>query len=182
MNIKEKSILLKNGKTCTLRSPEPSDAGAMVEYLRQTSGETDFLLRCPEEGVLSPEEEVQYLESVAAAPRRLMITAFIEGRLLGACGINPVADRLKTRHRASFGIALKKEAWGLGIASAMIAEAAEYAKEMGYEQLELEVVSVNERAIHLYEKCGFEYYATRQNAFKRKDGSYYTENLMMKRF
>ena len=181
MNIQEKTILLKSGEICTLRSPTSSDAGAMLEYLRQTSEETDFMLRCSDEVTLSEEEEIGYLESVAASPRSLMLAAFVNGRLLGACGIYPLGERRKIRHRATFGIALKREAWGRGIAAAMIAETAAYAKEMGYEQIELEVVSVNERAIRLYKKCGFEYYGTRQNAFKLQDGSYYAENLMMKR-
>lgn len=42
----------------------------------------------------------------------------------------------------------------------------------GFEQLELGVYSDNVRAIHLYEKFGFERYGIQPRAFKLKDGTY----------
>ena len=54
------------------------------------------------------------------------------------------------------------------------------AKEVGYEQIELEVVSKNERAIALYEKMGFVKTGTLLKALKNKDGSYYDLTLMMR--
>ena len=50
----------------------------------------------------------------------------------------------------------------------------------GFEQLELEVYSDNSRAIHLYEKFGFERYGIQPRAFKLKDGSYRDEIIMVK--
>ena len=49
---------------------------------------------------------------------------------------------------------------------------------MGYEQLELEVVSSNERGIALYKKLGFEAYGLRKKSFKYRDGHYEDEYLM----
>ena len=40
MRIEERKILLKNGETAILRSPQKEDAQQMIDYMRATSGET----------------------------------------------------------------------------------------------------------------------------------------------
>ena len=50
----------------------------------------------------------------------------------------------------------------------------------GFEQLELGVYSDNSRAIHLYEKFGFERYGIQPRAFKLKDGTFRDEIIMVK--
>ena len=54
------------------------------------------------------------------------------------------------------------------------------ARANGFEQLELGVYSDNSRAIHLYEKFGFERYGIQPRAFKLKDGTYRDEIIMVK--
>ena len=49
MRFPEKEITLKDGRKCILRPTMPDDAENMIEYMKVTSGETDFLLRTPEE-------------------------------------------------------------------------------------------------------------------------------------
>ena len=55
------------------------------------------------------------------------------------------------------------------------------AKECGIEQVELEVVADNERAIALYKKLGFEVYGTMPRNMKYRDGTYADVYWMMKR-
>lgn len=45
MIFETKQIVLKDGRTCTLRSVEKTDAADMLEYLKAVSGETPFLAR-----------------------------------------------------------------------------------------------------------------------------------------
>ena len=56
MHLVPETVSLKNGKTAVLRSAEPSDAAAMIDYLKATAGETPFLLRYPDEVVLTEED------------------------------------------------------------------------------------------------------------------------------
>lgn len=182
MVIQEKRIRLKNGLECILKSPEVTDAKQLLDYLRQTSSETDYMLRYPEEVTMSVADEEKYITLVRENPQNLMISAFIKDKLVGNCGISCVGSMKKVLHRATFGIAILKEAWNLGIGAALLAEILVYAKQAGYEQVELEVDSTNLKAIHLYERFGFERYGTRMNAFKYKDGTHSSEYLMMKRF
>ena len=53
--------------------------------------------------------------------------------------------------------------------------------EKGFEQIELEVVEGNERALHLYKKLGFEVYGTFPKNMKYKDGTYADAYWMMKK-
>ena len=45
MKMQECTVRLKDGRTCALRSPEPSDAARRVDYLRIVNGETPFMAR-----------------------------------------------------------------------------------------------------------------------------------------
>ena len=56
----------------------------------------------------------------------------------------------------------------------------EIAKEKGIEQLELEVVADNDRAIALYKKIGFEKMGTFPHNMKYKDGKYADAYWMVK--
>ena len=62
----------------------------------------------------------------------------------------------------------------------MFEEMIRIAKEHGVEQLELEVMEGNDRAIRLYEKFGFERFGVCPNAIHLKDGTRLRELLMVK--
>ena len=64
-----------------------------------------------------------------------------------------------------------------GAASDLMEEILAFAKENGFEQLNLEVRSSNTRAIHLYEKYGFRKLCTFPHFFKI-DGEYIDFDLM----
>lgn len=181
MIFNEKTITLKNGKECLLRSPKASDAEIMLEYLKKTAEETNFLLRYPEEVIMTIEEERNFINAIRENKRNIMICAFIDGKLVGTSNLSGVGERFKISHRASFGIAVLKEAWNLGIGNALLTEILLFAEDTGYELVELEVASPNYNAINLYKKFGFKIYGTREKGFKFKDGTYCDEYLMLKK-
>lgn len=175
-----KRIKLNDGKECVLRSPVVEDAEKLIEYLKQIASETDFLTRYPEEVSITLDEEEQFIKELNKSNNNVMISAFINDRLVGSASISPIGDKIRVLHRATFGIAIIQDAWNLGIGNALIREILDCANRAGYEQIELEVVTQNQKAIKLYEKFGFKTYGTRENAFKFKDGSYSSDYLMMK--
>ena len=180
MIFEPKTITLKDGRTCILRPAEAKDARGMLDYLRISAGETPFLLRNPDEVTLTVESEESFLESRKDALRELMMVAEVEGVLAGNCGIITNGDLRRVYHRCGFAIALLKAYWHQGIASAMMAYAFELAKEMGYEQAELEVVEGNERAKALYKHFGFQETGKHLHALKYDDGNYRDEYTMVK--
>ena len=180
MKLEERGVTLRDGTLALLRSPESSDAAQLNEYMRQTSGETHFMVRYPEECNQTLETAQKRLRAMLEDERSFMLAAFIDGELVGNCGVNEIADRLKMRHRASLGISIKKKAWGLGLGTVLISRALEQAKESGFTQVELGVFADNERAIYLYRKLGFTKMGCIPKAFCLKDGTYRDEVQMVK--
>lgn len=181
MKIVEQTITLKNGQSCVLRSPETEDAEQLVEYVKATAGETDFVIRYPEEADIPVEQEKFFLQHFAESDRDLMILAEVDGKIAGNCQFSEIGKgRIKVRHRCSFAIGLYREYWGLGIAKALMELLTEKAAELGYEQMELEVVSSNERAIGLYKRMGFVKTGEIPGAMKYKDGTYDGVDIMVK--
>ena len=78
-------------------------------------------------------------------------------------------------------IALYQEFCGYGIGKIMLETVLKAAKESGFEQAELEVISDNQNAITLYEKLGFQKYGTFPDNMKYADGHYASADWMMKK-
>ena len=49
MIFEEKTIILKDGRTAILKSPCVEDAEKLMNYIKKSCSETDFLARYPEE-------------------------------------------------------------------------------------------------------------------------------------
>ena len=87
MHLAPETVSLKNGKTAVLRSAEPSDAAAMIDYLKATAGETPFLLRNPDEVVLTEEDERRFLQSRLDDPSGILLNAWMDGALAANCAL-----------------------------------------------------------------------------------------------
>ena len=177
MRFGPKTISLKDGRTAVLRSPELTDAQALIDYLVQSAGETDFVLGYPEERNMPLETEEAFLQRVLDSPLDLMILAEVEGRLAGNCHIQFNA-KLKTAHRATVAIALLREFWNLGIGTAMFREMIAEAQRRNIHQIELDYIQGNERARALYEKMGFKVCGELPDAIRLKDGTLLSEIRM----
>ena len=69
----------------------------------------------------------------------------------------------------------------MGLGKALLTRVLTLAKELGYEQVELEVISGNDRALRLYERLGFVQTGRTPRAFCYDDGSYRDEIQMVLR-
>ena len=175
----KKDFIGKGGKTYTLRSPELADAEQMIAYLKATAAETEFGLSYPEEMDFSIKDEENFIDHYATDKGSIMITAFDGDKLVGNASLSCVMEKKKTLHRATFGIAILKSEWGQGLGKKILIELISFAKQAGYELLELEVASTNTTAVNLYKKLGFVVYGERPNSLKLKNGEYYGELLMV---
>ena len=180
MRFEEKEIVLKDGRKCILKPNSPEYAADMIDYLKITSNETEFILRYPDEVNFTLEGEKEILGRLLEDPYSIMMIAVIDGKPAGNGSINGIGDKRKITHRCSLAIALYREYWGLGIGTAMIDYMTELARRVGWKQVDLEVVAENEQAISLYRKCGFIESGRRHNALKFDDGTYHDEILMYK--
>ena len=180
MKFPEREIILKDGRKCVLRPTGPDLAAEMIEYMKVTAGETEWLLRYPDEVSFTLESEQDILDRILEDPGHVMMAAVVDGKVAGNASISGIGNKRKILHRCSLAIALYKEYWGLGIGTAMIGYLTELAEQIGFRQIDLEVVAENEQAQALYRKCGFVESGRRHNALKFDDGAYHDEILMYK--
>ncbi len=178
MRIEETTYISSNGKKVVLRSPELSDAKDLLEYLVKCAGETDYLERYPEEINITPEEQNFHISKHLEDEKSFEISAFADSKLVANGTIYCIRGNMKTKHRAGYGIAVLKDYWDFGIGHMLTKCCLYHAKKLGYEQVELEVVADNKRAVHVYEQHGFKICGTIENAEKLKDGTY-RDLLMM---
>lgn len=177
----QKETTLRDGTPCLLCSPTAADAAPMLDYLRTVCGETDNLLRYPDEVTVTVEQEERFLTERLESERSVMIAAVVDGQLVGNAGLDaPGSNAYRIRHRASMGISIRKDYWGKGLGSLLMEAVIECAERAGYTQLELEVLATNERAIALYKKHGFVIYGTNPNAIVYRDGKTVGEHHMYK--
>ena len=181
MIIQPFEFALKDGRRALVRSPRDEDIPGMLEYLYVSAGETEFILRYPEEcGKYTPEGEKALFDRVNASDREAMLVCLVEGKVAGNCQIVWTAG-MKTRHRASVAIALLREFWNQGIGTRLFQELIRIAEEQEHIlQMELDFVEGNTRARALYEKMGFRITGVRPNAIRLKDGTLLNEYSMVR--
>lgn len=179
MIFQQKEITLKNGTKAILKTPEISDAAGMLAFITQACGETEFLLRYPEEWeTVSVEKEEKWIENQRASKSTLDIACYIDGEIAGNCEIS-FRQGIKAGHRAVVAIAILHKYWDLGIGSAFFTEMIKAAKARdGIEIVELDFIEGNSRARALYEKFGFRITGVIPNAIKLRGGSYKNEYQM----
>lgn len=179
MIVDSREVFLKNGLKVVLRGLTEDDAEAQAEHLKAIYGESDFMLRYPEELSEDVENQRAFIRRSISSERDFHILAFLNGKMIGDAGLHTVFDGLKCRHRAEIGISIRKDYWGHGLGTAMLRAVIEQTKANGFEQIELGVYEDNAAAVHLYEKFGFRKVGKKTRAFKLKDGTYRDEILMV---
>lgn len=181
MVIKDITYTMKDGRTAVIRSPRDEDIQGMLDYLYLSAGETEFILRYPEEcGKYTAEGEKALFDRVNAADNEAMLVCLVDGRVAGNCQVS-WSRGIKTRHRASVAIALLRDYWGQGIGTRLFEELIRIAEgNPDIIQMELEFVEGNARARALYEKMGFRITGIRPNAIRLKDGTLLNEYSMIR--
>lgn len=182
MIFEETAFTLKDGRNAILRSPTEENAEEMLQFIIKASGETDFLMKFPEEFTdVTLEQEKAFIRHSYESPNTMMITCFIEDKIAGNCQIS-FRTGMKDRHRGSVAIALLQEFWNLGIGTRMFEEMFRIAQKRGdIHQIELEFIEGNHRAQALYKKMGFRITGIIPDAIRMKDGSYVNMYMMIKK-
>ena len=172
---------LKDGRSAIIRSPRDEDIPGMLRYLRLSAGETEFILRYPEEcGKYTEEGEKALFDRINASETGAMLVCLVDGTVAGNCEVS-WTSKMKTRHRASVAIALLKEYWNQGIGTRFFQELIRIAEgNPDITQMELEFIEGNTRARALYEKMGFRITGIKPNAIRLKNGTFLNEYQMVK--
>lgn len=172
---------LKDGRKALIRSPREEDIQGMLDYLYVSAGETEFILRYPEECCkYTVEGERNLFERVNSSDNEAMLVCLVDGKVAGNCDIS-WSKGIKTKHRASVAIAILKDYWDQGIGTRLFQELIHIAESnKDIIQIELDYVEGNYRARALYEKMGFRITGVKPNAIRLKDGTLLNEYSMVK--
>ena len=168
----EQRIVLKNGTEALIRNGTASDGPAVYEVFNLTHAETDYLLSYPDENSYDPEQEARFLEEMTESPNGAELISIIDGKIAGTAGIESAGKKFKVSHRAEFGISILKNYWGLGLGKALAGAYIQCARDAGYQQLELNVVAGNDRALSLYRSLGFEEFGRNPRGFRSRTNGY----------
>lgn len=161
-----KHFLELKGEKVDLQKLEPKFTALYLQYMGQLDTATRILTTTGQ--VFSDNDMEGYIERVSADNSRIDFLIFDVStqQLLGEVVLLDIDSRNRSAH-IRIAIA-RQENFGKGYGSEAMLLALQYGFGMqAMHRIELEVLSYNERAIHVYEKLGF-----RKEGLKR-DGCYY---------
>lgn len=163
----------------TIREAQPSDAEEIIQYVQRLSEEpVSNIVIAPGEFTHSVAEEESILSDFAASDNSVFLVAELDRRIVDSLYCRGRNDRKAIHHVITLGMSVDRDWRGQGIGSLLMANAVEWAKQLGYiRRIELLVFERNEVAIHLYQKFGFEIEGKHRRAIYR-DGVY-LDNLTM---
>ena len=168
---------LKNKSVLLIREAVVEDARAVLDYVEDISGESNFLSFGPGEFELTEAEEENVLRKYRESDNQLYILGLIDNTIVAALSFS-VGRRPRVRHSGEFSMSVRKQYWGLGIGSLMLDTLIDWARgTRTVKKINLRVRTDNQRAIALYKRKGFVIEGTiRREIFL--DGEYFDHHWM----
>ncbi|MGT2784614.1 GNAT family N-acetyltransferase [Streptococcus merionis] len=162
------------------KEAELDDAAGLADFLEQVVTESDFLSQDDDSPNMTVEETACFIQNHLESPNQVCLLAKCDARVIGVLNIE-AASHVRVNHIGDIFIAVAKEFWGHGLGQILLEEAIDWAEHSGIiRRLELTVQARNERAVHIYEKFGFEIEGTKRRGAKTKNGDFLDVYLMAK--
>ncbi len=166
-----RSYEFKNG-SLLIREAEVEDAGALLTYIENVSGESDYLTFGPGEFELTEREEAEFLRACRASDNEVYLLALAGDEIVGTLNFS-AGHRSRVRHSGELGMSVRKAYWGQGVGSGLLDTLLNWARQTRViKKINLRVRVDNHRAILLYERRGF----VREGTLRKEvflDGVYY---------
>lgn len=156
--------------------PINSGDGKGLNELRRMPGVFENILGIPSERIQQNED---FIANMDANQHQFVAISKVQDEelIVGTAGLS-VNGNHRMRHSGNIGIMIHKDYQNQGVGTALIAALIDVAdKWLMLVRLELTVFEDNERAIHLYEKFGFEKEGLKRFAVIR-EGHYENEYIM----
>jgi ribosomal protein S18 acetylase RimI-like enzyme len=170
-------FVTKDGRHIVLRSLRGSDLEALMNFANtlvkekrtnQNLGIVSF------DSEVTLKEERKFLRTVVQGVKKneiVSVTALDNGILVGHCDVRRRSSS-DERHTGVLGIVILDGYRNVGVGERMMVEALREARRMGVWLVELRVFAINDVAIHLYEKLGFQVVGVVPNKMIRGERSF----------
>ena len=161
-----------------IEEAQREDSVSLAQLLETVTLESDFLAQDDRSSVLNGEQLASYIDSRQSVPNEICLVAKLGHEVIGVCNVTSNQDT-KTSHIGDIFIAVAKPYWGIGqfLMGTMIDWAV---NTPAIRRLELTVQARNERAVHLYQKFGFDIEGTKKRGARTKNGEFLDVYLMAK--
>ncbi|SDC36423.1 GNAT family N-acetyltransferase [Niabella drilacis] len=178
MKINPVIVTLKNNVTITIRAALKTDAEGLLEAGWRYLQESPYLITSLNEFNYTRPQEQAWIRSLNESDNSLLLVAVSGNRIIGNLQLSG-ESRSKIRHNALLGIAVRKQWQEIGLGTALIRTAIDWARARGIlKNIWLHVHATNGRAIALYKKTGF-IETGRQPEYIRDPNGGYTDNILM---
>ncbi|MCI0764932.1 GNAT family N-acetyltransferase [Bacillus sp. TL12] len=166
-----------NGVNYTVRSALEKDAKDLSNLRLQIDGETENMDREKGEAFIDIPGFKEIIKKDTESPRNLFLVAVVNDQIVGFSRCEGVYLK-RFSHKIEFGVCVLKEFWGHGIGKNLLQKSISWADTNGIKKITLNVLEINEKAIKLYKKLGFEVEGVLKNDKRLADGGYYNTILM----
>ncbi|WP_050615076.1 GNAT family N-acetyltransferase [Bacillus testis] len=146
----------KGPSTIILRKPTLEDAEEMISFYNRVGGETDFLSFGRNEYIIALNEFKFHLSAVLRSVHSTIVLAEVDGMIIGIGTIDS-SSKKRMKHVGTLGIVVDSVHCNKGVGTSIMKHLISWAEgNQITRRIELKVREDNERAIHVYEKFGFQ--------------------------
>jgi RimJ/RimL family protein N-acetyltransferase len=165
----------RDGRHWTLRAARPADGRPLAELFATVRAEGRWLLT-PSDALSQPSEAF-YIAEMIRDSLALALVAEAESGLVGNLLVN-VERAAVSDHVGTLSIAVAEGWRDVGIGTALVRAAQDWARDRGLLKVALSVFPDNDRAIAVYEHCGFVREGLRRRQYRIRGGDFRDELLM----
>jgi len=171
----EKKMTLSDGTKVFFRPELATDTEMLWEMFSTLSEKSLLFLVLP-----FTRERVERWTSNINYDKNLTILALVEEgnetRIVASASL-VFLEAETFKHKANFGVTVHDHFQNKGLGTALTRHMLEIARKKGLQKVSLKVITENDRAIHVYEKCGFKIEAKLEKE-NFVNGTYYDDYIM----
>lgn len=171
----------KADKDIVVRSAGIGDIGGILDIKRDVTSKSPYSFYTEDE-VPSYNQQMDAVIELSGGTSSGLIVALMDNTVIGFCNFKALDKTSRTAHRARIGVEFLDDYTSQGFGTVLFNTVLDIIEGIGFEQVELETVTTNERAVNMYLKSGFNIAGKFKKAIRRGDGDYLDTYLMIKDF